>query len=106
MTALGRLFEVEQFEDIIVKVGDDGGLTHLRDVARLELGAQTYDTAGALLLITAQREYRHPKRLHFILKRSGMICGEALQCMYNGANPTDNSYLSCNLELLKCVIYV
>ncbi len=47
MTALGRLFEVEQFEDIIVKVGDDGGLIHLRDVARIELGAQTYDTAGA-----------------------------------------------------------
>ena len=44
MTALGRLSEVEQFEDIIVKVGEDGGLIHLRDVARIELGAQTYDT--------------------------------------------------------------
>lgn len=44
MTALGRLTEVEQFEDIIVKVGEDGGLIHLRDVARVELGAQTYDT--------------------------------------------------------------
>ena len=44
MTALGRLSEVEQFEDIIVKVGEDGGLIHLRDVARVELGAQTYDT--------------------------------------------------------------
>jgi hydrophobe/amphiphile efflux-1 (HAE1) family protein len=44
MTALGRLSDVEQFEDIIVKIGDDGSLTHLRDVARVELGAQTYDT--------------------------------------------------------------
>jgi len=44
MTALGRLSEVEQFEDIIIKVGEDGGLIHLRDVARIELGAQTYDT--------------------------------------------------------------
>ncbi|TWU02597.1 efflux RND transporter permease subunit [Stieleria varia] len=44
MTALGRLSEVEQFEEIIVKVGEDGSLTHLRDVARIELGAQTYDT--------------------------------------------------------------
>ncbi|MEN6449623.1 MAG: multidrug efflux RND transporter permease subunit [Thermoguttaceae bacterium] len=46
--ALGRLVEPEQFGDIIVKAGD--GLTspvtplvRLRDVARLELGAQQYD---------------------------------------------------------------
>ncbi len=44
ITALGRLSEPKQFEDIIVKVGDDGSLTYLRDVARVELGAQTYDT--------------------------------------------------------------
>lgn len=44
MTALGRLSEPEQFEEIIVKVGEDGSLTRLRDVARVELGAQTYDT--------------------------------------------------------------
>lgn len=44
MTALGRLSEPEQFEDIIVKVGADGSLTRLRDVARVELGSQTYDT--------------------------------------------------------------
>ncbi len=44
ITALGRLSEPSQFEDIIVKVGDDGSLTYLRDVARVELGAQTYDT--------------------------------------------------------------
>lgn len=44
VTALGRLSEPKQFEDIIVKVGEDGSLTYLRDVARVELGAQTYDT--------------------------------------------------------------
>lgn len=44
ITALGRLSEPEQFEDIIVKVGADGSLTYLRDVARVELGAQSYDT--------------------------------------------------------------
>ncbi|MEO8268327.1 MAG: multidrug efflux RND transporter permease subunit [Aureliella sp.] len=44
MTALGRLSEPEQFEEIIVKVGEDGSVTRLRDVARVELGAQTYDT--------------------------------------------------------------
>ncbi len=44
MTALGRLSDPEQFEEIIVKVGDDGSLTRLRDVARVELGSQSYDT--------------------------------------------------------------
>ncbi len=44
ITALGRLSEPEQFENIIVKNGRDGGLTYLRDVARIELGAQAYDS--------------------------------------------------------------
>jgi len=44
MTAQGRLTDPEQFEDIIVKVDGDGRLTRLRDVARVELGAQVYDT--------------------------------------------------------------
>ncbi len=44
VTALGRLSDPKEFEDIVVKVGTDGSLTYLRDVARIELGAQTYDT--------------------------------------------------------------
>ena len=38
----GRLKTVEEFGDIIVRTGEDGALTHLRDVARLELGANSY----------------------------------------------------------------
>jgi len=40
----GRLDEVEQFENIIVKLnpGDGGRIIRVRDVARVELGAQTY----------------------------------------------------------------
>jgi HAE1 family hydrophobic/amphiphilic exporter-1 len=38
----GRLDQVEQFENIVVKTDTDGRMTHLRDVARIELGAQTY----------------------------------------------------------------
>src|SRR5215510_10878704 len=38
----GRLDQVGQFEDIVVKTASDGQITHLRDVARIELGAQTY----------------------------------------------------------------
>ncbi len=42
VTVLGRLSDVEQFENMIVKA-DGGRLTYLKDVARIELGAQTYD---------------------------------------------------------------
>jgi len=42
ITTLGRLADVQQFENIIVKVGTDGQLVRLRDVARIELGAQNY----------------------------------------------------------------
>ncbi|GAB5495999.1 MAG: multidrug efflux RND transporter permease subunit [Phycisphaerales bacterium] len=39
----GRFTEPEQFESIVVKVGDNSSLVYLRDVARVELGSQTYD---------------------------------------------------------------
>lgn len=38
----GRLATVEEFEDIIVKVGASGEITRLKDIARVELGASTY----------------------------------------------------------------
>src|SRR4051794_11533369 len=45
VTSLGRLSAPEQFEGIVVKTGTQGrGVVYLRDVARVELGAQTYDT--------------------------------------------------------------
>jgi len=43
LNMLGRLTTEKQFGDIIVKVGQDGRMVHLRDVARLELGAQNSD---------------------------------------------------------------
>ncbi|MEX2172467.1 MAG: multidrug efflux RND transporter permease subunit [Pirellulales bacterium] len=42
VTTLGRLSDVEQFQDIIVKA-DGTRITRLADVARIELGAQSYD---------------------------------------------------------------
>ncbi|MCZ6476893.1 MAG: efflux RND transporter permease subunit, partial [Gemmatimonadetes bacterium] len=42
ITTLGRLETVQQFEGIIVKAGREGELVYLRDVARVELGAQDY----------------------------------------------------------------
>jgi hydrophobe/amphiphile efflux-1 (HAE1) family protein len=38
----GRLVTAEQFGDIIVKAQPDGSLVHLRDIARVELGAKDY----------------------------------------------------------------
>jgi multidrug efflux pump len=38
----GRLSKIEEFEDIIIKVGERGEITRLKDVARIELGASTY----------------------------------------------------------------
>ncbi|HXE80544.1 MAG TPA: multidrug efflux RND transporter permease subunit [Vicinamibacterales bacterium] len=40
--AAGRLTEVHEFEDIIVKAEPDGQLVRLRDVGRAELGAESY----------------------------------------------------------------
>ena len=39
---LGRLKDVREFENIIVKTDPDGRVTRVRDVARIELGAQDY----------------------------------------------------------------
>jgi len=38
----GRLVEEADFGNIVVKTGEDGQITRLRDVARVELGAETY----------------------------------------------------------------
>jgi multidrug efflux pump len=43
LSTRGRLLEAEEFEQIIVKTGADGRVARLRDVARIELGARSYD---------------------------------------------------------------
>jgi len=48
LSLLGRLTDTTQFENIVVKTGTDGRITRLRDVARVELGALDYLTAGYL----------------------------------------------------------
>ncbi len=46
INTLGRLSDVEQFENIIVKTGEGGGITRVVDVADVELGAKQYDRYG------------------------------------------------------------
>ena len=42
----GRMSEVREFEDTIVRAYPDGSMVRMRDVARVELGAQSYDLQG------------------------------------------------------------
>ncbi len=43
LSTLGRLAEVEQFENIVLKVGREGRLTRIKDIGRVELGAKSMD---------------------------------------------------------------
>ncbi len=42
--AMGRLTEPNQFEEVVIKSGSDGALVRVRDVGRVELGAETYSS--------------------------------------------------------------
>jgi HAE1 family hydrophobic/amphiphilic exporter-1 len=44
--AQGRLVSPEQFGQIVLRETPDGGIVRVRDVARIELGAQDYSVAG------------------------------------------------------------
>jgi HAE1 family hydrophobic/amphiphilic exporter-1 len=44
----GRLDDASQFEDIIVKSGNNGDVTRVRDVGSVDLGAQTYSQVFSL----------------------------------------------------------
>ena len=44
----GRLLDQEEFGEIVIRTGGEGQLTRLRDVARIELAAQTYTLRSAL----------------------------------------------------------
>jgi HAE1 family hydrophobic/amphiphilic exporter-1 len=48
LNVAGRLDQAPQFADIIVKTDSSGGITRIRDVGRVELGAQTYSQGFTL----------------------------------------------------------
>src|SRR3954462_328163 len=48
VTTQGRFQTAEQFRDVIVRATPDGRLLRLRDIARVELGAQQYSTNSYL----------------------------------------------------------
>ncbi len=45
---LGRLVDERQFLNVVVKTDPDGRVTRVRDIARVELAAQSYDANGYL----------------------------------------------------------
>jgi hydrophobic/amphiphilic exporter-1 (mainly G- bacteria), HAE1 family len=48
ITAQGRLVTEKEFGDIVVRENPDGSIVRLKDVARVELGAQLYNVVGKL----------------------------------------------------------
>jgi multidrug efflux pump len=48
LVAKGRLRNVGEFEDIIVRTNPSGGIVRIRDIARVELGARSYAAQARL----------------------------------------------------------
>ena len=46
ITTVGRLTDIEEFEEVIVKATPDGKVVKLKDVARVELGAKSSDVSN------------------------------------------------------------
>lgn len=42
LTSKGRLSDVAQFADIIIRTNSDGGILRLKDIARIDMGSQSY----------------------------------------------------------------
>ena len=55
--AQGRLASLAEFENVVVRAKPDGSLVRLKDVGRVELGAQSYDPARP-----PERQARRPRR--------------------------------------------
>ena len=48
LTTLGQLREIEQFDEIVVKVGSDASVVQMKDIATTELGAANYASTSSL----------------------------------------------------------
>ena len=48
VSAQGRLKTLEEFGDVVIRANPDGSLVTLKDVARIQLGAQNYSVIGRL----------------------------------------------------------
>ena len=80
----GRLVTPEEFGNIIIRANPDGSVLHLRDVARVELGAQSLQPLSALQQrarrhdggLSAARLQRRAKRARLVTKRIKELSGD------------------------------
>ncbi len=56
VTAQGRLKDAKEFEDLVLKIAENGALVRLKDVGRAELGAENY---GSVLRFTPDDRVTH-----------------------------------------------
>jgi multidrug efflux pump len=92
VTAKGRLQTVKQFEDLILKSNPDGSLVRLNDVARVELGADTYDTTSkyngmptaalAISLATGANAINTAEGVEATIKRLSQTFPEGVEVVY------------------------
>ncbi|RZJ97341.1 MAG: multidrug efflux RND transporter permease subunit, partial [Brevundimonas sp.] len=114
----GRLTDPQQFADIVIKTDAEGRVTRVRDVARVELGAQDYgirgffdgqqgvgvaivQQPGANALGTAERVQAEVEAL-----RAELPAGMAVQVAYNPTEFVAASVESVQHTLLEAVVLV
>ena len=74
ITTQGRLTEADQFENIIIRANPDGSVVRVKDVARVELGAQS---ARMSARSTTARRARRPRSTR---RRAPMPCRSRTRC--------------------------
>ena len=78
----GRLSTVEDFENIIIKSKSDGSNVRLRDVARVELGAESYSYLR-LTSFLRQTQLIWQTKLRKEWQNSGKVCRRGLNTIFN-----------------------
>ena len=84
LQAKGRLDSVSEFESIIVTANPDGSMVRLKDVARIELGAQSYDATSTL--------NNQPAATIGIYQTSGANALEVADLVYNKLDELSKSF--------------
>ena len=91
----GRLTDVEEFENIVVRATPDGALVRIKDIARVELGSKTSDSLGPLQRQAGRRHRDLPaaRRQRAGDRRRG--AQEAHEGARSRASPTMSPTTSC-----------
>ncbi|WP_353186151.1 efflux RND transporter permease subunit [Bosea sp. (in: a-proteobacteria)] len=92
VTAASRLQTPAQFENIILKSGSSGSIVRLNDVARVELGAKSYDTSSrynghpttglAISLATGANAINTAKAVQATIERFKQTLPEGVEVTY------------------------